>query len=128
MTAPALVVPPVVFKFDILSLQSDRLLWRVNTLMHGRCMAQVWCIRCTSTWAVFQQVCDLCVLEKIDKSIIYTARFHDLSRIFLLILTIQFFLQGGDEEKRGEGRRERRGEDGREEGPTLPPLGQLGKQ
>ena len=41
MTAPALVVLPVVVKFVVLSLQSDRRLWRVSTLMHGWCMAQV---------------------------------------------------------------------------------------
>ena len=41
MTTPALVVLPVVVKFVALRLQSDRWMWRVSTLMHIWCMAQV---------------------------------------------------------------------------------------
>ena len=40
MITPALVVLPVVVKFVVLRLQSDRWLWRVSTLMHIWCMAQ----------------------------------------------------------------------------------------
>ena len=41
MITPALVVLPVVVKFVVLRLQSDRWMWRVSTLMHIWCMAQV---------------------------------------------------------------------------------------
>ena len=41
MTTPALVVLPVVVKFVALRLQSDRWMWRVSTIMHIWCMAQV---------------------------------------------------------------------------------------
>ena len=40
MTTLALVVLPVVEKFIVLRLQSDRWMWRVSTLMYEWCMAQ----------------------------------------------------------------------------------------
>ena len=63
-----------------------------TALMHEWCMAQVWCVRAQVLGQFWSNVCDLCVLEKIDKSVIYTARYHDSSRVFLLFFfTIQFF-------------------------------------
>ena len=72
MTAPALVVLPVVVKFDVLSLQSDRWLWRVSTLMHGWCMAQgAFDARVLSA---LTNVGDSCVLKKSEN---ISARYHD---------------------------------------------------
>ena len=74
MTAPALVVLPVVVKFDVLSLQSDRRLWRVSTLMHEWCMAQVWCMRDARVLSALTNVGDSCVLKKSEN---IRARYHD---------------------------------------------------
>ena len=68
MSAPALVVLPVVVKFDVLSLQSDRRLWRVSTLMHEWCMAQVWCMRDARVLSALTNVGDSCVFKRAKTS------------------------------------------------------------
>ena len=96
LIAPVIVVLSVVVKLDMLSLQSDRLLWRDSTharMVHGSSLVHSLHKYLDSFGAI--NVCDLCLLEKIDKSVIYTARYHDLSRVFLLIFTIQFLHGSG---------------------------------
>ena len=55
-----------------------------TALMHEWCMAQVWCIRCTSTWTVLIHVGDPCVLKRAKPSVHnipidsrYSSRFDD---------------------------------------------------
>ena len=64
MTTPALVVLPVVVKFVALRLQSDRWMWRVSTLMHIWCMAQVLCMRDAQVLSALTNVGDSCVLKR----------------------------------------------------------------
>ena len=74
MIAPVIVVLSVVVKLDMLSLQSDRLLWRDSTharMVNGSSLVHSLHKYLDSFGAMFS----ICVFEKIDKSVIYTARF-----------------------------------------------------
>ena len=90
MTTPALVVLPVVVKFVVLSLQSDRWLWRVSTLMHEWCMAHgAW--RDAHVLSALTNVGDSCVLKRANTSS------HDITidPRYSFYLTIKFLHGSG---------------------------------
>ena len=84
MITPALVILPVVVKFVVLRLQSDRWMWRVSTLMHIQCMCSSLCMRDAQVLSALTNVGDSCVLKRVKTSSTISQLIHDILWIWRL--------------------------------------------